>query len=104
MERLFQILSQTRTFTPTRPPQFDAVSTTIGKPGRMNAPQALFHDRKVPAFLIEQRIAKLKLGRQPTIEDRKAFGVELIQSLWTAVQNPASESPAAAAGGRSTAN
>ena len=105
MERLFQILSQTRTFTPTRLPQFDAVSTTIGKPGRMNAPQALFHDRKVPAFLIEQRIAKNpKLGRQPTIEDRKAFGVELIQSLWTAVQNPASESPAAAAGGRSTAN
>jgi hypothetical protein len=102
MERLFHILSQTKTFAPTRPPQFDAMSTTIGKPGRMNAPQALFHDRKVPAFLIEQRIAKNpKLGHEPTIEDRKLFGVELIQSLWTALQNPGSEQPVAAAAGHS---
>ena len=94
MERLFQILSQTKTFTPTRPPQFDAVSTTIGKPGRMNAPQALFHDRKVPAFLIEQRIANKPkawgANQQLRIEKRSEWN--LIQSLWTAVQNPASES------------
>ncbi|HXR79165.1 MAG TPA: M14-type cytosolic carboxypeptidase [Bryobacteraceae bacterium] len=100
MERLFQILSKTRTFAPTRTPQFDAVSTTIGKPGRMNAPQALFHDRKVPAFLIEQRIAKSpKLRREPTIADRKQFGVDLIQSLWTALQNPSDEPGAEARDG-----
>jgi hypothetical protein len=92
MERLFHILSETKTFAPTRRPQFDTASTAIGKPGRMNAPQALFHDRKVPAFLIEQRVAKHpKLGHEPTIADRKLFGVELIQSLWTAVQNPDSK-------------
>jgi hypothetical protein len=46
----------------------------------------------VPAFLIEQRIAEeSKLGREPTIEDRKLFGVELVQSLWTALQNPGPE-------------
>ena len=87
MERLFHLLSETRTFAATQPPRFDAVSTTLGKPGRMNAPQALFHDRKVPAFLIEQRIAEHpNLGREPTIADRKLFGVELIQALWTALQ------------------
>jgi hypothetical protein len=92
MRQLFHLLSATRTFAPSRPPQFDDVSTEPGKRGRMNAPQALYHDRKVPAFLIEQRIAKeSKLGREPTIEDRKLFGVELVQSLWTALQNPGPE-------------
>jgi hypothetical protein len=85
MERLFRLLSDTSMFAASRPPQFDETSTTPGKPGRMNAPQGLYHDRKVPAFLIEQRIAKHpKLGRQPNIQDREQFGKELVQALWRA--------------------
>lgn len=87
MKRLFRLLSATKTFAPTRPPQFDAESTTPGKPGRMNAPQGLYHDRKIPAFLIEQRITTHpKLGHEPTPADRKLFGRELVQVLWQAVQ------------------
>ena len=85
MERLFRLLSNTSTFAASRPPQFDEATTTPGKPGRMNAPQGLYRDRKVPAFLIEQRISKHpKLGRPPTIEDREQFGKELVQALWRA--------------------
>ena len=87
MERLFRLLLSTKTFQPTRPPQFDTTSTTPGKPGRMNAPQGLYRDRKIPAFLIEQRITTHpKLGHEPTPEDRELFGRELVQVLWKAVQ------------------
>ena len=85
MGRLFRLLSESTTFAATRPPQFDEASTTPGKPGRMNAPQGLYHDRKIPAFLIEQRITKHpKLGHEPTIADRERFGRELMVALWRA--------------------
>lgn len=40
---------------------------------------SLWHQRRVPVALMEQRIsAGKKLGRQPTVEDRRQFGRELI--------------------------
>ena len=86
MKRLFDYLSAGKTFAATRPPSAAAATTTADKPGRMTAPQGLWADRKIPAFLIELRISKHpKLGRQPGVGDRKLFGTELMQALWGAV-------------------
>jgi hypothetical protein len=82
-ERLFKLLSETKTFAPTRPPQMAEASTTPGKPGRMTVIQGLYKDRQLPAFLIEQMITKHpKLGRQPTPEDRQQFGADLVRAMW----------------------
>jgi hypothetical protein len=82
-ERFFKLLFASKTFAPTRPPQSVEASTTPGKPGRMNVVQGLYNDRQLPAFLVEQRIAKHpKLGHQPTPEERQQFGVELVQAMW----------------------
>ena len=87
MERLFTALSQSPRFAASKPPSFAAASTTVGKPGRMDARQGLYHDRGIPSFLIEMRIAKHpKLGHAPTIDDRKAFGVDLVKAMRTAVK------------------
>ena len=81
-ERLWQALSANSTFAPTRPPRAVDSTTTQGKPGSMNVVQGLYRDRKIPAFLMEQRISfNPKLGRLPTVEDRLKFGEELVQVL-----------------------
>jgi hypothetical protein len=86
-QRLFKLLSAHQTFAPTRPPQFVEASTTLGKPGRMNVIQGLYHDRQLPAFLIEQMITKHpKLGHQPTPQDRQQFGADLVQAMWQAAK------------------
>ncbi|HEX4945785.1 MAG TPA: M14-type cytosolic carboxypeptidase [Blastocatellia bacterium] len=86
MERLFKFLSAHKTFAPTRPPQSAEATTTAGKPGRMTVIQGLFHDRQLPAFLIELMITKHpKLGHQPTPADRQQFGADLVQAMWQAV-------------------
>jgi hypothetical protein len=52
----------------------------------MTVIQGLYKDRRLPAFLIEQMITRHpKLGRQPTPEDRKQFGSDLIQAMWQTV-------------------
>ena len=85
-QRFFRLLSESKTFAPTRPPQSTADSTTPGKPGRMTVIQGLYQDRKLPAFLIEQMITRHpKLGRQPTPEDRQQFGADLVRAMWRAV-------------------
>jgi len=44
----------------------------------MTVDQGLFHDRQLPAMLMEQMIEfNSKLGRVPTAADRRAFGAEL---------------------------
>jgi hypothetical protein len=49
----------------------------------MNVVQGLYHDRRVPAFVVEMRVVRdPKLGRRPNIEDRKRAGQELIQAIW----------------------
>jgi zinc carboxypeptidase/carboxypeptidase M14-like protein len=86
MERFFKLLSENKTFAPSRPPRFAEASTTIDKPGRMTVIQGLHKDRRLPAFLIEQMITRHpKLGRQPTPEDRKQFGADLMRAMWRAV-------------------
>ena len=49
----------------------------------MTVAQGLFHDRKLPAMLMEQMIEhNSKLGHCPTAEDRIEFGPALIQALF----------------------
>jgi hypothetical protein len=85
-QRFFELLSERRTFAPTRPPRGAEASTTPGQPGRMTVVQGLYKDRRLPAFLIEQMITKHpKLGRQPTPEDRQQFGADLMRAMWQAV-------------------
>jgi len=44
-----------------------------------NTTNFLWKERKVPVLLMEQRIGtSKKLGRRPTVEDRLAFGKQLI--------------------------
>ncbi len=86
MERFFKLLSESKTFAPSRPPRFADASTTIDKPGRMTVIQGVYKDRQLPAFLIEQMITRHpKLGRQPTPEDRKQFGADLMRAMWRSV-------------------
>ena len=86
IERFFKLLSENKTFAPSRPPRFAEASTTIDKPGRMTVIQGLYKDRRLPAFLIEQMITlHPKLGRQPTPEDRKQFGADLMRAMWQTV-------------------
>jgi hypothetical protein len=50
--------------------------------GRMTVVQGLWHDFRIPAFLMEQRIAfHKKLGRLPLVEDRVRFGRELVKTI-----------------------
>jgi hypothetical protein len=89
LERVNEYWSQGKTFATAHPAAFLPVTTTVGKPGRMNVVQGLYHDRKIPAFEVEMRIAKHpKLGRRPNIDDRKLAGAELIQAIWKALTMP----------------
>lgn len=87
MERLFKLLAANNTFAPSRQPRFAEASTTSDKPGRMTVIQGLYKDRRLPAFLIEQMITRHpKLGRQPTPEDRRQFGADLVRAMWQTVR------------------
>lgn len=81
-QRVFNALVETTSFNPTTPLRTMRVSTTRGMPGRMTANQGLFHDRHLPAMLMEQMIEyNSKLGHCPTVADRKAFGAGLVRAL-----------------------
>ncbi|HTV53278.1 MAG TPA: M14-type cytosolic carboxypeptidase [Terriglobia bacterium] len=85
-ERVFHALVETTSFNPTSPLRKMAVTTTKGKPGRMQVDQGLYHDRRLPAMLMEQVIVyNSKLGHVPTAADRKQFGAELVRALAEAV-------------------
>ncbi len=85
-QRFFAALLQHSTFAPTRPLFRGAFTTTEGKPGRMTASQGLSHLRKLPAFTMEQMIAKNpKLGHFPTVAGRLAFGAGLVRAAFAAV-------------------
>jgi murein tripeptide amidase MpaA len=86
-ERLFELLKETTTFNPTVPLREAAATTTPGKPGRMEVEQGLFHDRKLPAMLMEQMVDfNSKLGRCPEISDRQEFGAGLVRALAAALE------------------
>lgn len=85
--RFERLLSASPVFAPTKPAGLTAVSTTPEKPGRMTVYQGLYHDRKLPAFLIELMVVKHpKSGRVPGIEDRMRFGEDLVRAMAQAVR------------------
>jgi hypothetical protein len=82
-ERALKILSERTTFNPTVPLRDSGPAPA---PGRMTVSQGLFHDRKLPAMLMEQMVERnSKLGRCPTASDRSKFGPELVRALFDAV-------------------
>ena len=88
-ERLFRTLSEETSFAPTSALRFAATTTTAGMAGRMTVVQGLYHDFKIPAFLMEQRISyNDKLGHLPGIPDRLAFGAQLVRAMGKAVAPP----------------
>lgn len=85
--KFFDILVRDTTFHPSRPLFSSETTTTEGMKGRMTVVQGLWHDFKVPAFLMEQRIAyNEKLKRLPLIEDRLAFGRQLVDAIAAALR------------------
>ena len=82
-QNLFELLKNQTTFNPSRP--FSAVVPNQDR-GRANVVQALAAELKIPAFLMEQRIAyNPKLNHLPEISDRIRFGGELVQAIHSAV-------------------
>jgi murein tripeptide amidase MpaA len=87
-ERLQKGLQSQTAFDDPSGPRDSGLSTTPGAPGRMAVHQGLFHDRRVPALLMELRVEKSpKLGRCPTTADRLQFGAQLVRILAVALQD-----------------
>ena len=83
-EELFKALKERTTFDPTRPLSVVVPNT---ERGRANVVQALAAEWKIPAFLMEQRIAyNRKLGHLPEDADRTSFGRELVQAIYGVVR------------------
>ena len=83
-ERARQLLVDRTTFNPTVPLRETPATAAAG---RMTVAQGLFHDRKIPAMLMEQMIEyNGKLGRCPTASDRIEFGAGLVRALAESVR------------------
>ena len=81
MQRFFDALAGTTSFDPSRKLRFNDT------PG--NTTNCLWKERGVPVMLMEQRLGtSAKLGRRPTIEDRLAFGRQLIAVMAQTVTTP----------------
>ncbi len=81
-ERLSTMLGLETGFNPL-PPRDLGTSSTPGKPGRMTIYQGLLQDRKIPALLMEQGVARSsRHGRALGIQDRMDFGAGLVRVLW----------------------
>ena len=79
MQRFFDALVAKTSFDPNQKLRVNDI------PG--NTTNFLWKERKVPVLLMEQRIGtSKKLGRRPTVEDRIAFGKQLItvmaETVW----------------------
>jgi hypothetical protein len=91
-ERLFRTLSEETSFSPTTPLRFAGATTTPGMVGRMTVVQGLYHDFKIAAFLMEQRISyNNKLGHLPEIPDRLAFGGQLVRAMASTLEKNTSD-------------
>jgi hypothetical protein len=78
------LLIERTTFNPTTPLRDNGAQPAKG---RMTVAQGLYADRKIPSMLMEQMVEfNSKLGHCPTVQDRKAFGSGLVQTLWEAVR------------------
>lgn len=87
-ERLLKQLAERTTFDDATAARGEpAPRTTAGMPGRMSINQALFHERKIPAFLMELKLdPNPRLGRRPTMNDRMEFGAALAEAMMEAVR------------------
>jgi murein tripeptide amidase MpaA len=80
--RFAEALARTASFHAPGPPRDAGLSTTPGMKGRMTVNQALFHERGIPAFLMETMVDRNpKLGRPRTTEDNLRFGAELVRAM-----------------------
>jgi Zinc carboxypeptidase/Cytosolic carboxypeptidase N-terminal domain len=85
-QKVFDQLTRTTSFDPSRAYEASPGKATPTEPGRMEAPEGLYSKRPMPAFLMEQRIAHgAKLGRWPTVDDRLEFGKGLVKSIWASL-------------------
>jgi murein tripeptide amidase MpaA len=89
--RFWKLLVDGTSFYSPRGPRVDTAGTTTpGMKGRMSVNQALFHERKIPAFLMELMVdSSPKLSRSPTVQDRLEFGAGLVRAMCAAVEEPA---------------
>jgi len=90
-ERFWKLLVDNTAFHSPDPPTSDRPERSSPQAkGRMSASAALFHERQIPAFLMEQMVnSSPKLGRPPTVEDRLKFGAQLVRIMCQAVEpNP----------------
>ncbi len=86
VERFNRFWEEGKTFAAATKPRLLPASTEVGRPGRMNVVQGLYHARQIPAMEIEMRIAQHpKLGHQPNIPDRLLSGAEMLTALWRAL-------------------
>jgi hypothetical protein len=65
--RFAEGLARTASFHATGPPRDAGLSTTPGMKGRMTVNQALFHERRIPAFLMETMVTPKT--RRPRTKD-----------------------------------
>jgi hypothetical protein len=92
-DKVVTALRDTTTFHPKSPLRLQPDTTTPGKPGRMTVNQGLYHDRKLPAMLMEQMIDfNSRLGRCPTVVDRLEFGGALVRAIVEALSGAADRS------------
>lgn len=85
--RFWRLLVERTSFHSPGGPRSQAETTSPGVKGRMTVNQALFWERKVPAFLMELMVdPHPRLGRPPTVKDRLEFGAALITVLRMTVQ------------------
>jgi hypothetical protein len=85
-QRFWKLLDTTTSFYSPKGPEDSPVTTTSGMKGRMAVYQGLYHDRKIPAFLMEQMVDfSPKLSRWPAVEDRIEFGGALARAMCAAV-------------------
>jgi hypothetical protein len=82
-DRVLDLLAKRTTFNATGPLR----DTGHSAPGRMTVAEGLFHDRHIPAMLMEQMIEyNSKLRHCPSALDRQEFGAALVGVLYEAVK------------------
>lgn len=94
-QRFWKLLDEKTVFYSPKGPRNTTETTTAGMKGRVTVNQGLFHDRKIPAFLMELMVEPSpRLSREPGIKDRLEFGEALVRVLAAAVAAPAPTSAA----------
>ncbi|HET7102349.1 MAG TPA: M14-type cytosolic carboxypeptidase [Terriglobia bacterium] len=85
-QKVFDELTRTTTFDPTRAYDSSPSKAKPPAPGRMQVNEGLSRKLHIPAFLMEQKIAySRKLGRRPTVDDRLEFGKGLVKAIRTSL-------------------